>query len=218
MAFALEYVKWTIQDWMRVIWTDEAAFYIGGFRGRVWITRNPQEEYSEQCLIPKWQRTSHVMVWGAIIADRLGPLVIWDKSWGNITSKAYVEHITRPVLAPFNDKEKLLCWPHFVFVMQDGAPAHRAKNTQAEETKHGINRLDWPACSPDLNPIETVWRILKKRLQDLPVRPTTIPQMITVLRTVWAELDPQVDTLPHVLSMPSRLQAVIAANGGHTKY
>lgn len=58
--------------------------------------------------------------------------------------------------------------------MQDGAPAHRTNNTQAEETKLGITQLDRPACSPDLNPIETVWRIMKKRLQDLPIRPTTI--------------------------------------------
>lgn len=42
--------------------------------------------------------------------------------------------------------------------------------------------------------------------------------MITVLITVWTELNPQDDTLPHILSMPSHLKAVIAANGGHTKY
>lgn len=52
LAWALEHAHWTVQDWIRVIWTDEAAFYVGGFRGKVWVTRNPQEEYNEQCLIP----------------------------------------------------------------------------------------------------------------------------------------------------------------------
>ena len=102
--------------------------------------------------------------------------------------------------------------------MQDGAPAHRAKNTQLEEKKLGIIRLEWPASSPDLNQIETLWRTMKSRLYDLPVRPTTIPQMIQVLQTMWAELNPETDTLPYIMSMPARVKAVIAANGGHTKF
>ena len=120
---------------MRFIWTDEAAFYIGGFPGNVWVTRNSQEEFNEHCLVPRFQRLAHVMVWGAIVADRMGPLVVWDSSWGKITSKAYVEHITKPVIGPFYDKELYHSWPYCTYVMQDGAPAHRAKNTQLEEKK-----------------------------------------------------------------------------------
>lgn len=89
LQWAKDHVFWTVQDWLRVIWTDEASFYIGAFRGRVWVTRNATEEFNDQCLIPRFQRHTHVMVWPAICADRLGPLVIWDKNWGNITSKAY---------------------------------------------------------------------------------------------------------------------------------
>ena len=95
---------------MRVIWTDEAAFYVGGFRGRVWVTRNAREEYHEQCLVPKFQRLLHVMIWGAICADRIGQLV-WNKSWGKIASKSYVKHISEPAIAPFYELERNRSWP-----------------------------------------------------------------------------------------------------------
>ena len=45
-------------------------------------------------------------------------------------------------------------FPYPTYVMQDGAPAHRAKHTLDTEEEHGLIRLDWPAVSPDLNPIE----------------------------------------------------------------
>ena len=169
LVWAKEHEHWSVSDWMRVIWTDEAAFYIGGFRGNVWVTRNPEEEYNEQCLIPRFQKLSHVMVWGAIVADRTGPLVVWDNSWGKICSQSYLTHITRPVLAPFYEKETYHSWPYCTYVMQDGAPAHRGKLTLAEEKSLRIICLDWPASSPDLNLIETLWCNMKKRLYDLPL-------------------------------------------------
>ena len=83
------------------------------------------------------------MVWGAICADRIGPLVIWDKSWGNITSKAYVEHITEPVLVPFYNQQRMYSFPYPTYVMQDGAPAHRAKHTMDTEDNHGVQGITW---------------------------------------------------------------------------
>lgn len=158
------------------------------------------------------------MIWGSIVADRMGPLVVWDPTWGKITSNAYVEHITKPIIAPFYEQETLLSWPYCTYLMQDGAPAHRAKATVAAEKDLRIIRLKWPASSPDLNPIETIWRTMKTKLDDLPTRPTTIPQMTRAIRTMWTELNPSIHTVPHITSMPARIQAVIAANGGHTKY
>jgi len=102
--------------------------------------------------------------------------------------------------------------------MQDGAPAHRAKHTQEVEDSFSITRLEWPASSPDLNPIETLWHTMKHRLDNLPRRPTTVPQMVEALRTMWTELQASTDPLPHIISMPVRIKAVIAANGGYTKY
>ena len=109
-------------------------------------------------------------------------------------------------------------WPYLTYLMQDGVPAHRAKSTREFEEKNRVVRLEWPASSPDLNPIETVWRNMKARLDRLPVRPTTVTEMTQEIQAMWRNLDPKVDTLPYIQSMPTRIKAVIAANGGHTKY
>lgn len=158
------------------------------------------------------------MIWSSICADRVGPMVVWNKTWGNITSKAYVEHVTEPVLAPFYRRQQIYSYPYPTYVMQDGAPAHRAQHTLDVEKTHGMIRLDWPPSSPDLNPIEHVWRIMKDRLDDRPLRPGTVPDMIHEVEMMWNNLNPQVDTLPYIMSLPTRIKAVIAANGGHTKY
>ena len=59
---------------------------------------------------------------------------------------------------------------------------------------------------------------MKDRLDDRPLRPGTVPDMIHEVEMMWNNLDPQLDTLPYIMSMPTRIKAVIAANGGHTKY
>ncbi len=51
----------------------------------------------------------------------------------------------------------------FIF-QQDLAPAHSAKATSTWFKDHGIPVLNWPANSPDLNPIENLWGIVKRKM------------------------------------------------------
>lgn len=59
---------------------------------------------------------------------------------------------------------------------------------------------------------------MEKRLDNLPIRPNTVPEMIRKLQKMWQGLNLEIDFPPYIISMPSRIKAVIAANGGHTEY
>lgn len=219
LAWALEHAHWTVEDWSRVIWTDECALKVGEVSGNIWVTRRPDEEYHEDCLQPKFRKRPTVMIWGCMIGEELGPMVIWKKEWGTITSKTYTEHIIDEEIAPFyQEKEAEL---GRVYLMEDGASPHRAAHSQNARDRYGILSLPWPASSPDLNPIESLWHQVKSHISKLPLedRPSTIEGMKLCIKRTWAYLShDHLFTQDLVASMPERIQAVIAANGGHTRW
>ena len=75
----------------------------------------------------------------------------------------------------------------------------------------------WPPNSPDLNPIENLWHILRSNVRKKNPRPMKKAEFIAAWKEEWKRLDMhQVRKL--IESMPKRLQAVIAANGGSTSH
>jgi hypothetical protein len=92
---------------------------------------------------------------------------------------------------------------------------HTAKIIKAWFTEYEIPKLDWPAQSPDLNPIENLWSILDSRVKNRTCNSEN--ELFQVLQTAWNELP--VDLLTKLVdSMPHRCRAVIDANGNATKY
>uniref|UniRef100_A0A3B1JA95 Tc1-like transposase DDE domain-containing protein n=1 Tax=Astyanax mexicanus TaxID=7994 RepID=A0A3B1JA95_ASTMX len=106
-------------------------------------------------------------------------------------------------------KRKHKSHKNFIF-QQDLAPAHAAKSTKDWFTKKQLEVLAWPANSPDLNVIENLWAIVKRKIRDR--KPTTLDQLKQNIATAWETCDKLVK------SMPRRLKAVIQAKGAATKY
>ena len=75
--------------------------------------------------------------------------------------------------------------------------------------------MNWPANSPDLNPIENVWRLLKWRVGKR--FPHTDEEVRRYIIEEWAKLMKE-DFIKYIESMPERCRAVIEASGGHTKW
>lgn len=98
---------------------------------------------------------------------------------------------------------------------QDLVLAHASKSPQTWLQRNNVATLDWPANSPDLNVIENVWGILKKKLGKM--KPTNLQQLENCITTCWNEVTSD-DCQRLVDSMPRRIQAVINAKGAATKY
>jgi len=109
--------------------------------------------------------------------------------------------------------------------MQDNAPCHASQKSQRHFQSKGIHGMKWPANSPDLNPLENLWRDFKPRFHkyftDTKSKPSTSKEALqnykASLKKVWAECSMD---LIHALieSMPRRVQAVLHAKGHHTGY
>ena len=101
--------------------------------------------------------------------------------------------------------------------MHDGAPCHQARVVKAYLNTESVNVLPWPGNSPDLNPLENVWGFVKARLAAATLN--TKQELISALVKEWVRDETFVSRIQKCIdSMPRRIQAVIAAKGGHTTY
>ena len=69
---------------------------------------------------------------------------------------------------------------------QDNDPKHTAKTTQEWLRDKSLNILEWPSQSPDLNPIEHLWRDLKIAVQQH--SPTNLTELEMIYREEWKKL------------------------------
>ena len=70
-------------------------------------------------------------------------------------------------------------------LMEDGAPVHRSKICEEWRQQRLFEKLNWPANSPDLNPIENLWMILKDAIQLNKACPRNIDGLKVVLERKW---------------------------------
>ncbi|GFX75902.1 transposable element Tcb2 transposase [Trichonephila clavipes] len=101
--------------------------------------------------------------------------------------------------------------------MNDNARPHRARLVENMLEAETIQRMEWPACSPNLNPIEHVWDMLGRRIAARPSPPATVRDLEIALLEKWNSI-PQslIDNL--IASMANRCAVVLAVRGDHTPY
>ncbi|KAI3363779.1 hypothetical protein L3Q82_001208 [Scortum barcoo] len=178
-------------------------------RDRVWRCRG---ERSAACNILQHDRfgSGSVMVWGGISLG--GRTALHVLARGSLTAIRYRDEILRPLVRPYAGA----VGPGFL-LMQDNARPHVAGVCQQFLQDEGIDAMDWPARSPDLNPIEHIWGIMSRSIHQRHVAPQTVQELADALVQVWEEI-PQ-ETIRHLIrSMPRRCREVIQARGGHTHY
>lgn len=216
LRWAWEHLSWTNEDWDNCSWGDEMAASLS--YGEVYVTRKVEEKYLPSCCVPKFKKCSAYHVWAIISTRWKGPLVFFEKEWlserGTIDSNVYIQRIL-PHIQAFQTAVQQLEGRTLLY-FEDNCSVHTSHATSsAYQTLRIYRALGWPANSPDLNPIENVWRLLKYRVSRR--FPHTEEELKRYLLEEWAKIECN-DYKKYIREMRDRCWAVIQANGGHTKY
>lgn len=150
------------------------------------------------------------MVWAGI--SYYGKTRLINIGSGSVDSKKY-QQVLDEALESIQD-----AFPNgmeWIF-QQDGARPHTSASTRDWLEKNQFNVLSpWPANSPDLNPIENLWKRLKENVYRRKF--TTLDGLFRVAQEEWQKIgDDEIKKL--VMSVPNRLAQVIERNGRHADY
>ncbi len=206
---------------IKVIFSDECTVQNSASNPTVWVWRYTHEAYDPKFVNLKDHVKPDIslMVWAAIWLEGKSPLVIMQRDEtsrrNGYTSRSYILALEEGLLPTYDGTRPF---------QQDNAAIHRSTATDAFLLTNAVELIEWPSHSPDLNPIEHIWRALKSQvhrmfpqLSNLRRNNVDIKEFIECLQKAWAEV-PQGQVRGLIESMPRRLDACKEARGWYTRY
>jgi transposase len=211
LSFANGYKDWTIEQWEKVLFSDEKCFYGKGFCGRIWVRRPIGEALNPEYCVNKISHPVKVNVWACFCSSGVGYCHIFNE----ILDGTLLKNILSDNLIPSAHLHFSSDPPEQWFLLHDNDKKFTSDVVKAQLHRTGVTTIDFPPYSPDLNPIENLWNVLAREVEKHNC--DTLEILQDVIAEKWEKIDKNLlKSLVH--SMPSRCRAVIDANGWHTKY
>ncbi|GFX99444.1 transposable element Tcb2 transposase [Trichonephila clavipes] len=211
LQWCREHHNWTEQDWACVLFSDESRLSVSSDCRRQLIWRESGTAYRPENIQEKDRYpTCSIMVWAGIMIN--GRTRLHVVANGTMTGQRYIDEVLLPHVHLFRGA----VGDKFVF-MDDNATCHRTLAVQDCLDSEGIQRLVWPARSPDLYSIENVWDALGRQVAGRNSPPTNKNTLIRALTEEWDKLPQQL--LDNVVqSIVRRVECCITLHGGHIPY
>ncbi|GFW76249.1 transposable element Tcb2 transposase [Trichonephila clavipes] len=184
------------------IYPDNRRIFIWRDRG----SRNNPEFVHESVIFGGWG----VLVFGGISID--GRTYLYIIRDGPLTARRYRDEILRPIVVPY-----VVAIGDDFILMDNNCRPHRANLVEDFFFEEGIVRMEGPACSPDMNPIEHVWDTLGRRVAGRQTPPQFIQELERALLEEWNRI-PQLVINSIIDSMPQRCSKLLPVRGNHTPY
>ena len=208
LVFAKSHITWTVNDWRRVIFSDESKFNLVKSDGICHVRRPKGERLNPKYTIATVKHGGgSVMVWGCFSWFKMGPL---HRIHG-IMDKYVYKDILETKMEPY--AYEIMPLKHQF--QHDNDPKHKSKFVADWLRTNKIDVMEWPSQSPDLNPIENMWEILDRKIRHKTYKNSN--ELFQALVVAWNQIDRTIiDRL--IESMSRRCRAVIDAKGYHTRY
>ena len=191
-------------NWMNVIFTDETTFSQFGKPKKVWRQRG------EIVKVPTVKHPIKVHVYGCFSEKGFGKIHCFTNTLNAELLCIIYKNTLLPSAVTFFGKGKNK-W----ILQEDNDPKHRSKKAQNWKVHNQIKNLPWPSQSPDLNPMENVWAILKANVADHKV--TSVKELISVIKKEWKKLDSSF-CKNLIISMKNIISLVLSNKGDHILY
>lgn len=202
--FCMNMLKKSKEELNKIVYSDECRIDLYP-KGRIFVRTTPYLQKKFKYVRKTFREAnSSINIWGCIKSNGERCIKLFKN---NLDSYKY-QSIIEETYLPTHQEDHVF--------MQDGAKCHTSRSTMRYFETKGVTVMgDWPAQSPDLNPIENLWAYLKFRLRNYETK--NIDQL-------WTNVCNEFNNIPNSYitklydSVPKRLRLCLYNKGWHTKY
>lgn len=192
------------RDWSRVIFTDETTVLMAPRRAKVWRKKGQRVVFRTR------KHPGKIHLWGCFARNGFGAAYTFVENLNADVLCTIYEQALRPSI-----KKLFGAADRNWVLLEDNDPKHTSQKAQKWRKDNSVERIHFPTQSPDLNPIENLWSILKHNIAKH--EPKSLKDLQNIMCRQWKALPVRL-CAKLADSMPDRIQQVIAANGDYILY